>query len=90
LLEIKKIKDVSDIRDESSKGKTRIVIEFRKGANPDYLNNSLYKYTRLQDSFSVNFLALVGGKPKVLNIGMFWRIMLNTENRLLQIEPSLN
>ncbi len=64
----KKIKDVSDIRDESSKGKTRIVIEFRKGANPDYLINSLYKYTRLQDSFSVNFLALVGGKPKVLNL----------------------
>lgn len=64
----KKIKDVSDIRDESSKGKTRIVLEFKKGANPDYIINSLYKFTRLQDSFSVNFLALVEGKPKVLGL----------------------
>lgn len=64
----KKIKDVSDIRDESSKGKTRIVLEFRRGANPDYIINSLYKFTRLQDSFSVNFLALVEGKPKILGL----------------------
>lgn len=64
----KKIKDLTDIRDESSKGKTRIVIEFKKGANPDYIINSLYKYTRLQDSFSVNFLTLVDGKPRVLGL----------------------
>ena len=64
----KKIKDVSDIRDESARGKIRVVIELRKGANPKFVINSLYKYTRLQDSFSVNFLALVRGHPKVLNI----------------------
>ena len=64
----KKLRDISDLRDESSKGKIRIVIELRKGANPKMVTNSLYKYTRLQDSFNVNFLALVKGQPKVLNI----------------------
>jgi len=68
LIQTKKIKDVSDLRDESSKGKIRIVIELRKGVNPKFITNALYKYTRLQDSFNVNFLALVGGQPKILNL----------------------
>jgi len=68
LIQNKKIKDVSDLRDESSKGKIRIVIELRKGASSKFVINSLYKYTRLQDSFNVNFLALVGGQPRILNL----------------------
>ncbi len=68
LVQDKKIKDVSDLRDESSKGKIRIVLELRKGVNSKFVTNSLYKYTRLQDSFSANFLALVAGQPKVLNL----------------------
>jgi len=68
LIQNKKLKDISDLRDESSKGKIRIVIELRKGASPDFVINSLYKYTRLQDSFGVNFLALVGGQPRVLGL----------------------
>lgn len=68
LVQAKKIKDVSDIRDESSKGKIRIVIELRKGANPKFIMNGLYKYTRLQDAFNVNFLALAAGQPKVFNL----------------------
>jgi len=68
LIQDKKIKDVSDLRDESSKGKIRIVIELRKEANSKFVINSLYKYTRLQDSFNVNFLALVNGQPKILNL----------------------
>ncbi len=68
LVQKKKIDNVSDLRDESSKGKIRIVIELRKEANPKFVINSLYKYTRLQDSFNVNFLALVKGQPRVLNI----------------------
>ncbi|MBI2045254.1 DNA gyrase subunit A [Candidatus Pacearchaeota archaeon] len=62
------IKDISDLRDESSKGKIRIVLELKKGANSKFILNALYKYTRLQDSFSANFLALVGGQPRILNI----------------------
>ncbi|MBR9701864.1 DNA gyrase subunit A, partial [Candidatus Pacearchaeota archaeon] len=68
LVQDKKIKDVSDLRDESSKGKIRIVIELRRGTNPKFVINSLYKYTRLQDSFNVNFLALVGKQPRILNL----------------------
>ncbi len=68
LIKDKKIKDVSDLRDESSKGKIRIVIELKKDANSKFVINSLYKYTRLQDSFNVNFLALVNGQPKILGL----------------------
>ncbi|MEX0932948.1 MAG: DNA gyrase subunit A [Candidatus Pacearchaeota archaeon] len=68
LVQDKKIKDVSDLRDESSKGKIRIVLELKKNANSKFLINALFKYTRLQDSFNVNFLALVNGQPKVLDL----------------------
>ncbi|MEN7982055.1 MAG: DNA gyrase subunit A [Nanoarchaeota archaeon] len=68
LVRDKKIKDISDLRDESSKGKIRIVLELKKGASSKFVINSLYKYTRLQDSFNVNFLALVEGQPKILGL----------------------
>ena len=68
LVQNKKLKDISDLRDESSKGKIRIVIELKKGANSGFVINALHKYTRLQDSFNVNFLALVGGQPRVLSL----------------------
>ncbi|MFH1325214.1 MAG: DNA gyrase subunit A [archaeon] len=68
MVQDKKIKDVSDLRDESSKGKIRIVLELRKGTNSKFVINALHKYTRLQDSFNVNILALVDGQPKVLNL----------------------
>ncbi|MBU0893815.1 MAG: DNA gyrase subunit A [Nanoarchaeota archaeon] len=67
-IQSKKIKDVTDLRDESSKGKIRIVIELRKGANSKFIINALHKYTRLQDSFNVNFLALVNNQPQILNL----------------------
>jgi DNA gyrase subunit A len=66
LVRDKKIKDISDLRDESSKGKIRVVIELKKDVDPQFVINALYKYTKLQDSFSVNFLALVQGQPKIL------------------------
>lgn len=68
LVQSKKIKNISDLRDESSKGKIRIVIELKRDTNSKFVINSLYKYTRLQDAFNVNFLALVGGEPKVLSL----------------------
>ena len=68
MIQDKKIKDVSDLRDESSKGKIRIVLELKKGANSKFIINALYKYTRLQDSFNANILALVDNQPKVLNL----------------------
>jgi DNA gyrase subunit A len=68
LVRDKKIRDISDLRDESSKGRIRIVLELRKEANSKFVINQLYQYTRLQDSFNVNLLALVRGQPKVLNL----------------------
>jgi len=64
----KKLQDVSDLRDESAKGKVRIVIEIKKGVDPKYTLNKLYKLTNLQTSFDANVLALVGKQPRVLNI----------------------
>ncbi|MCK5043645.1 DNA gyrase subunit A [Candidatus Pacearchaeota archaeon] len=68
LIQSKKLRGISDLRDESSKGKIRIVIELGKDTSSKFVINSLYKYTRLEDSFSVNFLALVSGEPKILNL----------------------
>ena len=64
----KKLPNVSDLRDESAKGDVRIVLDLKKGANPKFTLNKLYKMTRLQDRFDANILALVGRKPKVLNL----------------------
>ena len=68
LCQDKKLPEVSDIKDESSKGRVRIVIELRRGADSKFTINRLYKYTRLQDNFDINILALVNGKPQVLNL----------------------
>lgn len=68
LINDKKLRDISDLRDESAKGKIRIVIELKKGANSKFVINSLYKFTRLQDSFNVNMLALSEGQPRVMSL----------------------
>jgi DNA gyrase subunit A len=65
----KKITGISDIRDESSRGKVRIVIDLKKDAYPKKLLNQLYKLTPLQSSFHFNMMALVDGiQPRVLGL----------------------
>ncbi len=64
----KKLPDISDLRDESAKGKVRIVIELKKGVEPKFTLNSLYKLTNIETSFDANLLALVGKQPRVLNL----------------------
>lgn len=64
----KKLPDVSDLRDESAKGQIRIVIELKKGVDPKYTLNKIYKLTRLQDNFDANILALVGKQPRILTL----------------------
>ncbi|MBN4081546.1 DNA gyrase subunit A [bacterium AH-315-C07] len=64
----KKIEGISDIRDESDKDGLRIVYELKRDAIPNIVLNNLYKYTELQTSFSVNNIALVKGRPKLLNL----------------------
>ncbi|MBI2657023.1 DNA gyrase subunit A [Candidatus Woesearchaeota archaeon] len=71
LAQEKKLAEISDIRDESAKGRIRIVVELRRGVDSKFVINKLYKYTRLQDSFDINLLALVKGKPQILDLKKF-------------------
>jgi DNA gyrase subunit A len=64
----KKLVDVTDIRDESAKGKIRIVVELRKGVDPKFAINRLYKSTNLQTRFNAVLVALVNGVPKTLTL----------------------
>ncbi|MGL5675285.1 MAG: DNA gyrase subunit A [Cellulosilyticaceae bacterium] len=68
LVKIKKVEGITDIRDESDRDGMCIVIELRRDVNPSVILNQLYKYTQLQDTFSINMLALVNNEPKVLNL----------------------
>jgi len=64
----KKLDGITDLRDESSRGGIRIVIEVRKDADPEILVNNLFKYTPLQSSFSIIMLALVDNQPELLTL----------------------
>ncbi len=68
LVNDKKIEGISDIRDESDRKGMRIVYELKRDAIPNVVLNKLYKYTALQTSFSVNNIALVAGRPQMLNL----------------------
>ena len=68
LVKTKKVDGITDLRDESNREGTRVVIELRKDVNPNIILNQLYKHTQLQDTFGVNMLALVNNEPKVLNL----------------------
>jgi DNA gyrase subunit A len=68
LVNDKKIEGISNIRDESDRNGMRIVYELKRDAVPNVVLNTLYKYTQLQSSFSVNNIALVNGRPQMLNL----------------------
>lgn len=68
LVESKKTTDIVDISNQSSKEGIRIVLELKKGADPENLKNMLYKKTRLEDTFGVNMLAVADGRPETLGL----------------------
>ena len=68
LVNEKKIEGISNIRDESDRNGMRIVYELKRDAVPNVVLNTLYKFTALQSSFSVNNIALVKGRPQMLNL----------------------
>ncbi len=68
LVETKATSDIVDITNQSSKEGIRIVLELRKGADTDALSNLLYKKTKLEDTFGVNMLAVVDGRPETLGL----------------------
>jgi DNA gyrase subunit A len=68
LVNDKKIEGISDIRDESDRKGMRVVYVLKRDAVPNVVLNKLYKFTQLQSSFSVNNIALVNGRPEMLNL----------------------
>ena len=68
LVKDKRVEGITDMRDESGRHGMRIVIEYKKDANPQIILNQLYKNTQLQDTCAVNMLALVNGEPKILGL----------------------
>ncbi|MBI4755105.1 MAG: DNA gyrase subunit A [Betaproteobacteria bacterium] len=68
LVNEKKVEGVAHIQDESDKSGMRVVIELKRGEVPEVVLNNLYKLTQLQDTFGMNMVALVGGRPRLLNL----------------------
>ena len=68
LVNERKLDGISDLRDESDREGMRIVIELKRDAVPEVVLNQLYKLTPMQESFGVNMLAIVDGRPKLLNL----------------------
>ena len=68
LIRDKKIEGISDLRDESNRHGIRVVMELKKDANAPIILNNLYKYSQLQNTFSINILALVNNEPRTLNL----------------------
>ena len=67
----KKIEGISDIRDESNREGIRVVIDLRRNVEPETIKRQLYKLTSVESSFGFNTLAIVNGKPKILNLKEF-------------------
>ena len=83
LVKEKKVDGITDLRDESNRKGIRIVIETRKDTNPHILLNHLYKYSQLQQVFSIIMLAIVNGEPKVLNLQQILKHYLNHQEEVL-------
>lgn len=84
LVRDKKLPDVSDIRDESAKGDVRVVVELRKGAEPKFTLNRLYKWTQLRVAFNANMLALVNRVPKLLTLREYIKVYVGHRQKVVR------
>ncbi len=84
LVKDRRLPDVSDIRDESAKGKVRIVVELRRDSDPKFTINRMLKFTRLQTRFDAMMLALVDGKPKQLDIKEIVKCYVNHRRKVIR------
>jgi DNA gyrase subunit A len=80
LVNNKTIEDISDIRDESDRDGMRIVVELKRGAEPQIILNQLFKHTQMQENFSMILLAVVHGQPK--EMGLIQAIQLFIDHRV--------
>jgi DNA gyrase subunit A len=76
LVQDKKIEGIADLRNESDKKGTRLVIELKRGEVPEIVLNNLYKMTQMQESFGMNMVALVDGQPRLLTLKQFLEAFL--------------
>lgn len=83
LVRNKQIMDISDLRDESDRDGIRIVIELKRDAIPEIVLNNLYKHTQMQLTFGANMLALVNGKPEVLNLKEMMEHFIKHRNEVI-------
>jgi DNA gyrase subunit A len=77
LVNDKIIDEISDVRDESDRDGMRIVIELKRGSQPEIVLNQLYKHTQMQESFSMIFLAVLNGQPRELGMDEAIRAFIN-------------
>jgi DNA gyrase subunit A len=84
LINEKVIDGISAVRDESGRQGMRIVFELKRDAIPNIILNQLYKYTPLQSSFSVNNIALVAGRPEMLNLKDMIKHYVNHRHEIVQ------
>jgi DNA gyrase subunit A len=77
LVNEKIVDDIGDVRDESDRDGMRIVIELKRGAQPEIVLNQLYKHTQMQESFSMIFLAVVNGQPRELGMDVALRVFID-------------
>ncbi|MBF0370616.1 MAG: DNA gyrase subunit A [Magnetococcales bacterium] len=83
LVRDKKVVGISDLRDESDRDGMRVVIELKRDAHPDVVLNQLYKHTPMQSNFGVNALALVNGRPTVLNLKRYLEEFINHRREMV-------
>ncbi|MAW21715.1 MAG: DNA gyrase subunit A [Flavobacteriales bacterium] len=83
LVNSKKLEGIADIRDESDRNGMRIVYDLKRDAIPNIVLNKLYKYTALQSSFSVNNIALVKGRPQLLNLKQLVQLFVAHRHEVL-------
>ena len=79
----KKIEGISDIRDESNHKGVRVVLDLRRNVEPETVKRQLYKLTSVESSFGFNTLAIVDGKPKILNLKEFISEFVNFREKTL-------
>ena len=79
----KKIEGISDIRDESSHEGVRVVLDLRRNIEPETIKRQLYRLTSIESSFGFNTLAIVNGKPKILNLKEFISEFVNFREKTL-------
>lgn len=85
-----RLKDISDLRDESDRNGMSIVIELKRGAQPRRVLNQLFKYTALQSNFSMNMLALLDGEPRLVSLKLALKTFIDHRQEVITRRTSFD